>query len=91
MVPIHTVVINMSIIYTFVNLANNKVGIIIADKIIKPPIVGVPFFSDCPSKPKSLMVSPTCFLCKKAINLFPINKEINSETMIAKVVLKVIN
>ena len=34
----------------------------IAAKISKPPIVGVPSFSFCPSRFKSRTVSPICFL-----------------------------
>ena len=44
------------------SLANNKVGIIMAARIISPPIVGVPDFSFCPCKPSSRIVSPICFL-----------------------------
>jgi len=39
--------------------------------IIKPPIVGVPVFSFCPIKPKSLTVSPICFFLRKFIIFLP--------------------
>ena len=48
------------ITYTFWSLANNKVGIKIAARIMIPPIVGVPDFSSCPDNPKSRTVSPIC-------------------------------
>ena len=47
--------------------------------IIKPPIVGVPAFSTCPSKPKSLIVSPTCCFCKNRIIRLPNIVENNND------------
>ncbi len=41
------------------SLANKNVGIKIAARIIKPPMVGVPCFSFCPSRPSSRTISPT--------------------------------
>ena len=43
--PNQTVEINIVITYTLCSFANNKVGIIIALKMMIPPIVGVPDFS----------------------------------------------
>ena len=51
--------------------------------IISPPIVGVPAFSTCPSKPRSLILSPTCFFAKKLMIRFPNINDINKETMTA--------
>ena len=73
------------------NFAKRIVGIRIDPIIITPPIVGVPSFSFCPSRPKSLTVSPTCFLCKYAISLLPKTIEIISEQIIAIAALNVIN
>ena len=47
--------------------------------IIIPPIVGVPAFCDCPSRPSSRTVSPTCWFLKKLIILFPKIVEINND------------
>ena len=54
-----------------------------AANIIRPPIVGVPSFAFCPSKPKSLTVSPTFFLCKSSINLLPNTIVISNDVIIA--------
>ena len=53
------------------NLDNKITGVIVANMIISPPIVGVPDFSFCPSRPKSLIVSPTCFSFRYFIILLP--------------------
>ena len=47
--------------------------------MIIPPIVGVPFFSICPSRPKSRIDSPICFFCKNLMTHFPIIIEIKRE------------
>ena len=57
--------------YTLSKFANNNVGTKTLNKIIIPPIVGVPFFCCSPSNPRSLTVSPNCFFCKKVISFFP--------------------
>ena len=62
--PIQTVVINRIMMYTFSSFDNNNTGINVARMMMTPPIVGVPAFCTCPSKPKSLTVSPTCCLLK---------------------------
>ena len=51
----------------------------IEEIIITPPIVGVPCFFICPSKPKFLTISPTCFNCKYSIIFLPKTKEIKSD------------
>ena len=67
----------------------HKAGLKTVEKIINnPPIVGVPVFSFCPFKPKSLTVSPICFLFKNSIILFPYFNEINKEKINAKDDLK---
>ena len=55
----------------FLKFDNKMTGIIVAIMIIKPPIVGVPVFSFCSIKPKSLTVSPICFFLRKFIIFFP--------------------
>ncbi len=69
--------------YTLCNFANNNVGTTMAERIIKPPIVGVPFFCNWPSNPKSRTVSPTCFFSNKSMIRFPNTNEINNEKMSA--------
>ena len=58
MIPSQTVEINITCIYIFSSLANRTVGMIIAESIIKPPIVGVPDFLSSPFKPSFLTSSP---------------------------------
>ena len=67
------------------------VGTMIPAKMITPPIVGVPAFTICPSKPKSLIDSPTCFLCKNLISLPPKTRVITSEVITAIPALNEIN
>ncbi len=56
----------------------------IDNRIIIPPIVGVPFFCICPSKPKSRISSPICCFCKIRITLLPIIVANNKERIIAQ-------
>ena len=53
----------------FSSLANSKTGINVAKIMINPPIVGVPAFSFCPFKPKSLIDSPICLTLRPALIL----------------------
>ena len=73
------------------NLDNKITGVIVANMIISPPIVGVPDFSFCPSRPKSLIVSPTCFSFIYFIILLPKIVENKSDKIIARADLKVKN
>ena len=66
----------------------SKTGITVEKIIMSPPIVGVPFFSFWPIKPKSLIVSPICFFFKKIIIFFPKIIEKNNEKINAKDYLK---
>ena len=59
--------------------------------MIIPPIVGVPDFWTCPSKPKSLILSPTCCFLKKLMILFPKIEETNNANIKAAAALNVIN
>ena len=51
----------------FVKLPKSSTGTRMDSRIIRPPIVGVPFFWSCPSSPRSRMVSPICFFCSQQI------------------------
>ena len=55
----------------FSSLANNNTGIRVAKMMMTPPMVGVPAFSFCPSRPKSLIVSPTCSFNRNRMILLP--------------------
>ena len=44
-----------------VRFPNSRAGITSERMIIIPPMVGVPFFCICPSRPRSLISSPICF------------------------------
>ena len=77
--------------YILSNLANNNTGNNVARIIIIPPIVGVPAFSNCPSNPKSLTDSPTCFFCSATIIRLPNIVENNNDNIIAMAALNVIN
>ena len=70
-------------IYILSNLVNNSVGIRIAAKMIKPPIVGVPFLLSSPAKPNSLTCSPICLLRIILIILPPKTKDTIREVIIA--------
>ena len=59
----------------FVRSANRSTGMMRAMKIMMPPIVGVPFFCICPSRPRSRIVSPICFFWSHAIIFLPANTE----------------
>ena len=74
--------------YIFKKFENNKTGNIVEKIINNPPIVGVPFFSFCPSNPKSLTVSPICLFLRNKIILFPNFIEIKSEKIKANEDLK---
>ena len=71
----------------FESLANKSVGNRIAASIIKPPIVGVPFFCASPSKPRVLTSSPICLFLIRLIILPPNTIETNKEVMTAKAAL----
>ena len=55
----------------FVRLPNSSAGIRIDMMMMIPPIVGVPFFCICPSRPKSRISSPICFFCSFLMILGP--------------------
>jgi hypothetical protein len=74
--------------YIFKKFENNKTGNIVEKIINNPPIVGVPFFSFCPSNPKSLTVSPICLFLRNKIILFPNFMEMKSEKIKANEDLK---
>ena len=69
--------------FTLVILVNNKTGMMVAKMIIKPPIVGVPSFCFCPSRPRSLTNSPICFFLRKLMIFLPYAKAIISENKTA--------
>ena len=46
--------------------------------IIRPPIVGVPFFNSSSGKSNFLIFSPICFFARKLIIFFPKIVEIKS-------------
>ncbi len=73
------------------NCANSTTGTRVDKMIIKPPMVGVPAFSACPSNPKSLMVSPICLRCRNKMIRFPYMVEMAKESKIAIAALNVVN
>ena len=56
--PSQIVLKSMSRIYALCRLASRRVGIRMARIMIKPPMVGVPFFCCSPASPRSRTVSP---------------------------------
>ena len=75
--------VNVNIISPKRILVNNKTGMMVAKIIIKPPIVGVPSFCFCPSRPRSLTNSPICFFLRKLMIFLPYAKAIISENKTA--------
>ena len=69
--------------YILSNFANKKVGIRIAAKIIRPPIVGVPFLFSSPVNPRALTCSPICYFLISFIIDPPKTKETSNEVIIA--------
>jgi hypothetical protein len=69
--------------YTFDSLPNSSTGTTTARMIIMPPIVGVPFFCNCPSKPRSRMSSPICLRRSMFIMRLPKTMAISSDRIMA--------
>ncbi len=53
---------------------------IVAERMISPPIVGVPCFCIWPSNPRSRTVSPTCMRRNRLMMPFPHHSEMSNET-----------
>ncbi len=51
--------------------------------IMIPPMVGVPVFFICPSRPRLRMISPTCIFCSLSMILRPNTSAMNSDIRIA--------
>ena len=75
-------------VYMLARSANRRTGMIMATKIMIPPIVGVPFFCICPSSPRSRMVSPICFFWSQPIIFFPAKIEMRRAVVNAAMALK---
>jgi hypothetical protein len=65
------------------SFAKRRVGIRIAAKIIRPPIVGVPLLASSPFSPRVLIVSAACISRNFSISVLPKTKEIISERITA--------
>ena len=67
----------------FSSRANSSVGITVAAMMMIPPMVGVPFFCNCPSKPRSRTSSPTCLRRRMLISRLPKVMVISSDRSVA--------
>ena len=73
--PSHTVVRISSWTFVLARLPKSRIGMRIEIRMMMPPIVGVPFFCNCPSRPRSRMVSPICFFWSFAMIFLPTHIE----------------
>ena len=55
---------------------------------MSPPMVGVPFFLDCPESPRFLIDSPICLCFKNLMIFLPKIVEIKSDKIVAAAVRK---
>ena len=70
------------------NLVSSSTGTRMEAMMMMPPMVGVPFFCNCPSRPRSRMVSPIWAFCNFLMTLLPIINEMKSDSTMAKAALK---
>ena len=67
---------------------NSSTGTTIEMIMMIPPIVGVPFFCIWPSSPRSLIVSPICFLWSQEMIHLPMKKAISIAVTLVNIALK---
>ena len=88
MPPHHMVVRRSNCTYLLLRSQTSSTLASSETRMIMPPIVGVPFFSICPARPRSRMVSPICLRCSQWMMCLPKKNDISMLTTIASIALK---